>query len=100
MSGGSLEYVYYKVTEAADSIRDRREPLYQAFAKHLDLVSRALHDVEWVLSGDYGAGDDVEAVRKVLAPGAELAAAIESSERTLDILKSTIKAAKDITQQG
>ena len=67
MSGGSLEYVCYKVENAADEIRSRAETLsLKAFADHLDLVAKALHDVEWVFSGDYGDGDDEESIRAVL----------------------------------
>lgn len=37
------------------------------FVEHLHLVSQAMHDIEWVDSGDYGPGDEVEALEKVLA---------------------------------
>ena len=33
----------------------------------LRAVARAAHDVEWVDSGDYGPGDEVEAIRAVRA---------------------------------
>lgn len=93
MSGGSLDYVCYKVEDVAGQIGGT--PLYDAFSKHLKLVSKALHDVEWVMSSDYGSGDDEEAIRAVLGPGAELESAIESAERTLGMLKDAITAAKD-----
>ena len=60
MSGGSLEYVHWKVEEAACSIRSRASDsgcnvsMLLAFADHLDKVAKALHDVEWTFSGDYG----------------------------------------------
>ena len=37
------------------------------FVEHLKLVSTAMHDIEWVDSGDYGPGDEVEALEKVRA---------------------------------
>lgn len=67
MSGGSLDYVYLKVQDVADSLKSKeRTPAQRAFAKHLDLVAEALRDIEWVLSGDYGKGDEEEAIKKVL----------------------------------
>jgi hypothetical protein len=37
------------------------------FVEHLRLVSQAMHDIEWVDSGDYGPGDEVDALEKVRA---------------------------------
>ena len=37
------------------------------FVEHLRLVSDAMHDIEWVDSGDDGPGDEVDALEKVLA---------------------------------
>lgn len=67
MSGGSLQYACYKVAQIADDIDSRAEnDLHRAFAEHLRKVSKALHDLEWVWSCDYGEGDEVEAIRAVL----------------------------------
>ena len=59
MSGGSYDYLYHKVEEVADQLDGDRSPLRRAFAEHLHKVAKALHDIEWVDSGDYGprAGD-------------------------------------------
>ena len=66
MSGGSLDYVYRKVADAAQTILSRpRNPLHLAFARHLIKVSKALHDLEWVYSGDYSEPDEEEAIRAV-----------------------------------
>lgn len=79
MSGGSLEYVYGKVEEAADLIASRSgKPLHRAFANHLRLVSEALHDLEWVYSGDYSEGDEDSAIRAVISPTAEVETARNS----------------------
>ena len=78
MSGGSLEYLYSKVEEAANSIGG--SPLHNAFAAHLHLVSKALHDVEWVMSCDYVPGDDEASIRKCIAPDAEINAAVKAAE--------------------
>lgn len=67
MSGGSLDYVYLKVAEVANELRGKHnKPLYRAFANHLDKVSEALHDIEWVISCDYGEGQEDNAINKVL----------------------------------
>lgn len=68
MSGGSMDYVYIRVREAADNIREREDSttLHKAFAGHLDLVAEALHDLEWEQSGDYGEGDADKAIRSAM----------------------------------
>ena len=64
MSGGSMNYLYSKI-EYADFPTDT--PEREAFAKHLKLVAKALHDIEWVDSADYGPGDENEAIRACLS---------------------------------
>lgn len=93
MSGGSLDYVYLKVQEAAERIGG--SPLHDAFREHLLLVAEALHDVEWVLSGDYGEGDDDAAIRAVIHPGAELLAATKRAEKALADLRAVLKNAHE-----
>lgn len=67
MSGGSLDYVYYKVEEAAfDLKRKANTPALKAFADHLLEVSKALHDVEWYLSGDTGLEQAEESIKMAL----------------------------------
>lgn len=81
MSGGSLDYICWKVEQAANDIRSQAtSPLQKAFAEHLDDVAKALHDIEWVFSYDYGEGDEVEAIKKVLGK--------DYKSKTLDVLKS------------
>lgn len=78
MSGGSMEYLCYKVADVTFSqhIAARR-----AFAKHLKRVAKALHDIEWVDSGDYDPGKESEAIRDCLSDGAVLEAAIELAHK-------------------
>ena len=67
MSGGSLDYIYHKVEDVAIKIQNKdNTPLQRAFGEHLLKVAKALHDVEWVMSGDYGNGDDEKAIKAVL----------------------------------
>jgi len=69
MSGGALNYVYQTVHEAAGEVLDRATiPEHVAFAQHLFAVSAALRDLEWVWSGDYGPGRELDAINAVLGP--------------------------------
>lgn len=68
MSGGSMNYLYSRLEwEGIDSI-EQSTPERKAFVAHLRKVARALHDIEWVDSGDYGPGDEVAAIMEVLRP--------------------------------
>lgn len=78
MSGGSMDYLCYKVEDATFSTNT---PERLAFAKHLKRVAKALHDIEWVDSGDYDPGKESEAIRDCLSDGAVLEAAIELAHK-------------------
>lgn len=65
MSGGSMDYLCHKVEDAEF---DLTTPLRVRFAAHLKLVAKALHDIEWVDSADYGPGDEDEAILACLEP--------------------------------
>ena len=55
MSGGSLDYVCYKVEGAISDISSRTDDkLCRVFVKHLKDVANALHEIEWWLSSDCG----------------------------------------------
>ena len=90
MSGGSYDYLYCKINEAAGQVerygRGRKnEALRTAFAKHLSLIAEAMHRIEWVDSCDNSPGDEDAAIRACLAPGAELDAAREALERAIGL---------------
>ncbi len=91
MSGGSLDYVCYKVDDAIDTIEKRATTVLQkAFAKHLKDVAKALHDLEWVFSGDYGDGDEVESLKKVVNKQMELEAATNDARIALKQLQDVL----------
>ena len=84
MSGGSMDYIYSRLE--MDATFSEHTPERRAFAKHLQLVVKALHDIEWVDSSDYGPGGESEAIQACLREGAALEAAIEdahAAEKTL-----------------
>jgi hypothetical protein len=60
-----MNYLYSKLEYDAEFSTDTPERL--AFAKHIEKVAKALHDIEWVDSSDYGPGDENEAIRDCLS---------------------------------
>jgi len=71
MSGGSWDYIYFKIQEAADRLSHDETPLRRAFGQHMSLVAQAMHDIEWVDSNDKGKGADIKSMKKVLGDTAE-----------------------------
>lgn len=74
VSGGAYDRAYVGVESMADDMRRNTnantvdadslaDRLW--FAGLLRLVGRAMHDVEWVDSDDYGPGDEIAAIRAV-----------------------------------
>jgi hypothetical protein len=72
-------------------IRNSNNPLHVAFAKHLEKVSTALHELEWVLSGDTTSPEEEPAIRAVISPEDELNSAREEAETVLKNLEQAIK---------
>lgn len=91
MSGGSMNYLYSKLEYEASFKEDT--PERRAFAKHLKLVAKALHDIEWVDSGDYARGDEAEAIRACLSDGATLDAAVEAAHEARKALTEELERA-------
>lgn len=56
MSGGALDYVYWKIDETADKIPEDT-PHRRAFRAHLKTIAATLRAIEWNMSGD---GDNEE----------------------------------------
>jgi hypothetical protein len=84
MSGGSMNYLYSKIEY--DASFEENTPERIAFAAHLQKVVQALHDIEWVDSGDYGPGDENKAIRACLSSALELEAAIEQAHSNAFLL--------------
>lgn len=67
MSGGSYDYFFGRVNEFNTQLRyNANTPLRKAFLKLMINVADAVHDIEWVDSGDYGEGDEDKAIKKCL----------------------------------
>lgn len=80
MSGGSMDYAYRRVERACEDLAEVNEdsgrmayvdpaamPLRAWLVAHLEVVAKALHDIEWADSGDYSPGDEIPALRAVVA---------------------------------
>ena len=89
MSGGSWDYPYHKFDEVADRLREEKNPLRRAFGRLIEKCSAAIHDIEWVDSGDYGPGDEVAAIKAALGSSAELSVLEEA-------YKDAMKAAEQL----
>jgi len=92
MSGGSLDYAYFKVEEAARQIaRNTNTTLHKAFVAHLYKVAQAMHDIEWVIDGDMSNGDDIKAIEAVISKSDHLVHIKEEAENILKELKELLK---------
>lgn len=101
MSGGSLDYVYVNVDDAAERVAAQATCAeHRAFATHLRLVARALHALEWVWSCDTSPGDELPALRAVIAPEATLTEAVRHAEAAMAELRRLVLAAKETTHEA
>lgn len=66
MSGGSYNYVYRRIEDIEIYCTT---PQRKAFADHLKKVAKAMHDIEWVDSMDYGEGDENDAINQCINQG-------------------------------
>ena len=90
MSGGSMDYLCYKVDEVLFPLGT---PERKAFIKHLRLVAKALKAIEWNDSGD-GANNEEELIRKCLGKGDVLNACVEDARRVLLELTTELEKVK------
>lgn len=92
MSGGSLNYAYSQVENIAYDLLSRSETnLHRSLAAHLMKCAKALHDVEWVLSCDYGPGDEVDAIRAVISRSDEVEQAKETARQLIAELNEIVE---------
>jgi hypothetical protein len=92
MSGGAMNYIYSRLEYEATFTTDT--PERRAFAKHLKLVVKALHDIEWVDSGDYGPGDETAAIRACLGDAVMLSTVLEMAKEAVATLQAEIDKAE------
>lgn len=69
-------------------------PERRAFAEHLTLVAKALHDIEWVDSSDFSPGEENAAIRACVGNGAVLQAAIDAAREATETLRAELDRAE------
>ncbi len=89
MSGGSMSYLHFRVREAEFL---ENTLLRKAFREHLNLVADAMHDIEWVDSGDCSPGTEEEAIRKCLSN-------ISITKQVVKELKDTMRTARKLLKE-
>lgn len=91
MSGGSYSYAYMDIEDLANTIaRNVQTPERIAFAEHLKKVAKAMHDIEWVDSGDYGQGGENEAIMLVVTKKDVIDSAVARARETMETLAHLI----------
>jgi hypothetical protein len=90
MSGGSLNYIYLKLESEIHNIEDT-SPELKAFKSHLVKVVKALHDIEWVQSGDYSEGQELESIRACISNIDIIDNHIKEAEKIIEELQDLIK---------
>lgn len=90
MSGGSWDYICYKVSDAANRLVEEKCPHRRAFGLHLRLIAEALHDIEWVDSCDKSAGDEIKSIMAVIKPKEVLKVSIDEAKNTVERLQKLI----------
>jgi hypothetical protein len=94
MSGGSYDYFYTKLDDMARSIR-LINPERKAFVKHLKKVVKALHDIEWVDSCDYGVNAELPAIMECISEREVLSIAVEEAKQICVNLERAIEKASE-----
>ena len=65
MSGGSWDYFCFKADDVAGRLCEEKSPLRRALGQHMKLIAYAMHEIEWVDSGDKSSPDDNVAIKAV-----------------------------------
>lgn len=100
MSGGSYDYLYYKIEDAGRQLVRAEQPEYRrAFGQLLLKCAAAMHDVEWVDSSDYGPGDDKKAIMQCINPDDILRVSVEHAEAVMDSLVKTVEDTRQYYQE-
>jgi len=93
MSGGNYQYAYSNLEHnfLYEFQKQANTPQRKAFARHLEKVIKAMHDIEWVDSGDYGSGDENPAIMECVTRTDVVSAAVEDAKETIKQLESVIE---------
>ena len=92
MSGGALNYASYKIDDIVERINPNTV-LRRAFVEHLKKISKAVHSIEWNMSGDGDFNED-NLIRDCLSRQVELLQAVADADKALSDLHNAINEAK------
>lgn len=96
MSGGSYDYLYYKMQEAAETLMGKHQPNYRrAFGELMLKCAKAMHDIEWVDSADKSPGNDQEAIMKCITKNDVLNISVNEAKDVILQLQKLIKEIED-----
>jgi len=98
VSGGSWDYAYAKIEPIAEKLLEQNDPRRRALGNLLMQIKHALHDIEWVDSGDYGSGDDFAAITASL--GGPQAAAQKALEMMVVTAEEHMKQLRELVSQA
>lgn len=71
MSGGSWNYIYSKFQNTADELSCSSCIYRRVLGEKIQLIAEALKAIEWVDSGDWVPGDEIEPIRAALGGTAD-----------------------------
>lgn len=96
MSGGSYDYLCYKMQEAARTLIRKDQVAYRkAFGNLMMRCANAMHDIEWVDSSDMGQGDDEKSIMECIKFSDVLGVTVEESEIVAHELDRLIRLTKE-----
>ena len=82
-----MDYLYSRVEQASFATNT---PLRRAFSRHLFKISKALHDIEWVDSGDCSVGSEEDAIKECITKSDILEQATQDARAALKDLKEAL----------
>lgn len=89
MSGGSMNYLHFKVKEAEFT---ENTPERKAFREHLNLVAQALYEIEWADSGDTCKGEyDTPAIMACISKANVIDTLLKEAKEIRDQLNKYLK---------
>jgi hypothetical protein len=93
VSGGSYDYAYSNLEyKFIDEFRkNANTPQRKAFLKHMEKVTKAMHDIEWVDSGDYGPCDENDAIMACISKSDVVETAVADAQETIKSLGKIIE---------
>lgn len=94
MSGGSWNYIYRQFEETAEQLKRSDRPERVALGELVERVALAMHQIEWVDSGDRNKGEELAAIQIAIGHQAPVdrAAIRRAREAAQRFLESTTDA--------